>query len=265
MNAPLISIITITFNSEKTLEETIKSVVSQNYDNLEYIIIDGCSKDKTLDIVRKYRDKISVVISEPDKGISDAFNKGIINATGEIIGIINSDDLLLPEALNVIAKSYESDIDVYRGRTIVWDSIKNAKYLAIPSMKFPVNSLKQRNICHQSTFISKHAYEKYGCFDLNYKYMMDADLLIRFYENGAKMKYIEDNLAVSRLGGVTNSSFWKKIDEEKNLVINNGGYRLVAYLRVMKFVFYNILKNVLFKLFGDVIRKWKYVNVTIQN
>ena len=88
---PKISIVTITYNSEKTLEETIQSVVSQEYNNFEYLIIDGGSTDHTLDIVNKYRDKIAVVVSETDKGISDAFNKGIRLATGEIIGIINSE------------------------------------------------------------------------------------------------------------------------------------------------------------------------------
>ena len=100
---PKISIITISFNSDKTLEDTINSVISQDYPNLEYLIVDGGSKDRTLDIVDKYRDKIDVVVSEPDKGISDAFNKGIQLATGEIIGIINSDDLLMPGALQEIS------------------------------------------------------------------------------------------------------------------------------------------------------------------
>ena len=86
---PKISIITITYNSESTVEETIKSVISQDYPNLEYIIIDGASKDGTLIVVDKYRDHIAKVVSEPDKGISDAFNKGIMHATGDIIGIIN--------------------------------------------------------------------------------------------------------------------------------------------------------------------------------
>ena len=94
---PKISIVTITFNSEHTVEETIKSVISQDYPNLEYIIIDGASKDGTLAVVDKYRGKIAKVISEPDNGISDAFNKGIRHSTGDIIGIINSDDVLLPE------------------------------------------------------------------------------------------------------------------------------------------------------------------------
>lgn len=262
MKKPKISIITITYNSEKTLEETIKSVITQNYDNLEYIIIDGCSKDRTIDIVNEYRDKIALMISEPDKGISDAFNKGIKNATGDIIGIINSDDLLLENALQVLSENYGPEIDVYRGQTIVWNPLNNSKYVARPSMKFPVNSLKRRNICHQSTFVSRSAYEKYGCFDLSFKYMMDADLLIRFYEKGAKFKYIDSSLAVSRLGGVTNSSFWKKIGEEKRIVVNNGGYRLIATVRVVKFVIYQLFKDVFFHMFGENIRKLKYKRIS---
>ena len=91
MKRPKISIVTITYNSEAIVEETIKSVISQDYPDLEYIIIDGGSKDNTLAVVDKYRDRIAKVVSEPDEGISDAFNKGIRNATGDIVGIINSD------------------------------------------------------------------------------------------------------------------------------------------------------------------------------
>lgn len=94
-----ISIITITYNSEKTLEDTIQSVARQNYPDLEYIIVDGGSKDATLDIVKKYSNVVTKWISEPDKGISDAFNKGIKIASGELIGIINSDDTQAPVAM----------------------------------------------------------------------------------------------------------------------------------------------------------------------
>ena len=116
---PLISVVTITFNSEKTVEETIRSVVSQDYPNLEYIIIDGGSTDSTLQIVDRYRDRIALVQSEPDKGISDAFNKGILKASGEIIGIINSDDLLSEGALKAIADNYDPSIDVYSGKRVI--------------------------------------------------------------------------------------------------------------------------------------------------
>lgn len=102
---PKISLITISYNSKKHIEDTILSVTTQNYDNYEYIIIDGASTDGTLDIINKYQDKITTIITEPDKGISDAFNKGIRLCTGDIIGIINSDDILLPGALSVVAKT----------------------------------------------------------------------------------------------------------------------------------------------------------------
>ena len=118
---PRITIVTITFNSAATLEETIRSVTMQDYPALEYVIIDGGSSDGTLDIVQKYRERIQIVVSEPDKGISDAFNKGIARATGEIIGIINSDDILLPGALRELAEAYDPQVDVYSGLILFWN------------------------------------------------------------------------------------------------------------------------------------------------
>lgn len=241
---PRISIITICFNSEKTIEETIKSVVSQNYNNLEYIIIDGGSTDRTIEIVEKYSKQIATIISEPDKGISDAFNKGIKNATGDIIGIINSDDVLLPKALNNIAIAHEQGIDVYRGNIIIWDSENNAKITAYPTMKFPLRTFKKRIVCHQGTFITKKAYEQYGTYKEHFKYMMDVDLLIRLYESGAKFKYIPAELAMFRMGGVTSSSFLKKTGEIERLFRENGAGRLYAKAHVLLFIITNSILTV---------------------
>ncbi|MEM5831420.1 MAG: glycosyltransferase family 2 protein, partial [Candidatus Aenigmatarchaeota archaeon] len=112
-----ISIITPSFNSEKTIEETIKSVLSQTYNDIEYLIIDGGSRDRTLEIVDKYKDKISKIVSEPDKGIYDGMNKGIKLATGEIVGILNSDDLYFDESVieNVMKAFKENQIDCLWG------------------------------------------------------------------------------------------------------------------------------------------------------
>ena len=111
---PRITIITVCYNSEKYIEQAILSVINQTYDNLEYIIVDGGSQDSTMSIVNRYRDKISVIISEKDNGISDAFNKGIRRATGDIIGIVNSDDMLYNNnVIEKLAEYYEDDIDVY--------------------------------------------------------------------------------------------------------------------------------------------------------
>ena len=244
-----VSVITVTFNSEKTLEQTIKSVIEQGYDNLEYIIIDGGSKDGTLDIVNRYRNKINVVISEKDNGISDAFNKGIHRATGEVIGIINSDDLLVEGALSAVSEAYQDDIDVYRGNLLIWNDSNGEQYVCSPTMHFDIRR-NLLSVCHPSTFISKKAYEKWGLYDVDMRYMMDADLLFRFYREGAKFKHVDQNLAVFRLGGVTSDDWKKKIPEYRKVLKVNGASNWVISRRIFIYNVRNIVKDTMFKLFG---------------
>lgn len=233
-----ISIITITYNSEKTLERTIKSIIEQKYPNLEYIIVDGASKDGTLSIVEKYKEYIYKCISEPDKGISDAFNKGIKLATGDVIGIINSDDGLLPGALNEINKMYEKNIDVYRGKVVLWKEDSETKVEEVPSMHFNFSGMNK--ISHQSTFISKKAYDKYGKYNEECKFVMDYDLLLRYERAGARFKYIDKPLAFYSLGGITFSKYTKERRiETENVMRNNGAtkfdiwkYRIIKYLKL---------------------------------
>lgn len=259
MKYPKISIITITYNSERTLEETIKSVIEQSYPNLEYLIIDGGSKDSTLSIVDKYREYINYLVSEPDKGISDAFNKGIRAATGEIIGIVNSDDLLLPHALETLLEEYDEQVEVYRGEMIVWDQEKNLKYKSIPSMIFKPE-IKNVVINHQATFVTKKAYERYGLFKVNYRYMMDQDLLIRLYQGGAKFKYIPRELAVSRCGGVTDHTNFKKgLHEYLSMIKENGGTKWLVAKMAVRVTFYRIFKETFIALgLWDRLRSIKY-------
>ena len=254
--APKISIITITYNSEATLEDTIISVVSQNYNNLEYLIIDGGSKDHTLDIVNKYRDKISLVISEPDKGISDAFNKGIRNATGEIIGIINSDDFLMPNALATIAANYDISVDVYSGNVVFWNEDTGDEFSSKPDIEF--NKLKlQYGVAHPGRFIRKSAYEKYGMYGIDFRYNMDIDLLCRFYRKGAKFIHIDQDLAKFRMGGTTADSIYKKKEDYRQFVKNFGGSRCDFELLWIKAVIkYNMIVFVT-KVFGEGFR-FKY-------
>lgn len=250
---PKISIITITYNSEKTLEETIRSVVSQEYDNLEYIIIDGGSKDHTLDIVNKYQDKIAYVVSEPDKGISDAFNKGIKAATGEIIGILNSDDVMLPDTLHAIAENYYRTIDIYSLNVIIWDEKNNIKVQEIPDLKFSISKVGH-HIAHQGRFISKSAYEKYGMYDVRLKYMMDFDLLKRMYDQKAVFKYIDHNASLYRMGGATSDDESKKLNDRRLVVLNNGGSIYRYYYLVSYHAIRNALKGFVIKVFGQEVR-----------
>ena len=258
-NNPKISIVTITFNSEKTLEDTIQSVVSQDYDNLEYLIIDGGSKDSTLDIVKKYQDKIAVVVSEPDKGISDAFNKGVNRATGEIVGIINSDDFLMPNALRTIADNYDPTVDVYSGNVIFWNVDTGDEFSSIPDIKFDKLKL-QYGTAHPARFIRKDAYEKYGMYGLDFRYNMDIDLLCRFYKNGAKFIHVNKDLAKFRMGGTTADSIYKKKSDYRKFVKNYGGtewgFRKMWLKAIIK---YNLIK-ISTKLFGESFR-FKYYKI----
>lgn len=208
MQVPKITIVTITFNSESTLGRTIDSVAAQGYPNLEYLIVDGGSTDGTMAIVESATHVVSRWISEPDEGISDAFNKGIALATGEIIGFINSDDQLMPGALDALAKAYEPDIDVYRGKCLFWNEQTGQRSVEVPTLHPSFDGVSK--VCHPSTFIAKRAYERYGTYDASSKFVMDLDLLHRFYAEGALFKNVDAVLACFTMGGVT---FNSKMDE----------------------------------------------------
>ena len=219
---PRISVITITYNSAATIEETIRSVTMQDYPALEYVIIDGGSTDGTLDIVKKYQDKIQVLVSEPDKGISDAFNKGVARASGEIIGIINSDDILLPGALQEVAAHYDPKVDVYSGLILFWDENTDETFPSYPDVTFDKLRL-QYNVAHPARFVRKDAYQRYGTYRVDLRYMMDIDLLCRFYKQGAKFLLVEKPLAKFRIGGATNDPIYKKKEDYRAFVLSFGG------------------------------------------
>lgn len=259
---PKISIITITYNSEKTLESTIQSVINQGYENLEYLIIDGGSKDHTLDIVNKYRNHISYFVSEPDEGISDAFNKGIIAATGEIIGIINSDDLLLPGALDRLSKEYDPKIDVYLGNIEMFNTETNIRLISKPSTEYPLNG-KNITVCHPATFMNKNAYNKFGLYRVDFKSMMDQDILTRMYLRGALFKRIDSELAQFTSGGVTDRiTLSTDFTEYKKYLRFNGAesgqyYWLLFLCAFRRYTKYLLVKLGIFKFLRELRYKRK--------
>lgn len=212
MESPLVTIITVVYNGEDYIEQAITSVLQQTYSNIEYIVVDGQSKDNTMVIVNKYKDKIQKIISEKDKGISDAFNKGIALATGEIIGILNADDWYEKNTVEkVVTQMGEADIvygDLRLWKNETFDTVfcGNHDYLR-----------KEMSVNHPTVFVKKHCYGQFGVFDLSYKYAMDYELLMRFMFKGCTYKYIPSVLANMRWAGASDKNWYDAIKEVKKV------------------------------------------------
>lgn len=208
-----VSIITVSFNSASTIEETIRSVFSQSYKEIEYIIIDGGSGDQTLSIIDKYKDKISKVVSEKDDGIYDAMNKGIRLATGEIIGILNSDDIYADEKVieKVVTQMEQSKADVCWGdlEYVKRDNLLKVTRKWQSSAYSPGIFQKGWQLPHPALFVRKSVYEKYGLYNTALIISADYEISLRLLEkNKVPSVYIPETLVKMREGG---SSNWKNI------------------------------------------------------
>lgn len=223
---PLISIITVVFNGEKYLEETIQSVINQTYSNVEYIIIDGGSTDATLDIIKKYEDKIDYLVSEKDRGIYDAMNKGIKLASGEVIALLNADDYYLDnKVIENIANEFKN------GEKFV---VTNTKILSENSFQdFLVKSDKQLHIqlpfMHPSTFISKKIYKQFGLYNLSYRVAADCDFLLRILSSDQNYKIIDILTVVMRTGGESDFNYKLGRKEYKKIYLHYYKNNIKAY------------------------------------
>lgn len=240
-----ITIITVNFNGDKTLERTIKSITNQTYNKkFEYIIVDGKSNDKSLEIIKKYekilleRNVMYRWISEKDNGIYHAMNKGIELASGDIIGIINSDDWYEKDTLEKVAKKFEEEkIDMLYG---MLRYINNGKFIRIRGEydTYGVNY-------HPTVFLKKIIYKKYGNYNEKYKIAADADLLLRLKKEKINCKFIESILTNFSVNGVSNKRFFKGNLEYINICYKYGEYSLkqvlLNYIKlVMKYIYIKI-------------------------
>ena len=203
MYKPLITIVTVVYNGVDHIQNAIESVINQTYDNIEYIIIDGVSTDGTNEIIKQYTNHISVWISEPDGGIYDAMNKGIAMATGEWIGLLNSDDYYEKDCFEkVIKKAVEfPDIDIFHGLLRVVN--KNGEVNEITGHN--CNFLNKGMIEHPTCFVKRSVYEKFGNFDIKYKSSADYDLMLRLKENGLSFFLMENILTNFTTGGMSST------------------------------------------------------------
>ena len=200
----LVSIITVCYNSEKYIDQTIQSVINQTYDAIEYILIDGRSTDNTLSIIEKYSNQYPQLIrclSERDTGIYNAMNKGIAMANGELIGIINSDDWYESSAVEHAVRAYTKyGKAVYHGiqRNYIHDEVTGLQSTC-------ANQLTKHMIEHPTCFIPKALYNQMGLFDDTYKYVGDYELMLRFKQKNIPFIMIEEIMANFREGGASHS------------------------------------------------------------
>ena len=200
-NKPLITIITITYNAELTIENTILSIINQTYSNIEYIIIDGGSTDGTIDIIKKYENKISKWISEPDKGIYDAMNKGIKMATGEWINFMNAGDTFYhTNTIDMVFSNNVSNYDVVYGGV-------NMKYENFDKTVWPKHKISRNHpmpFNHQSVFVRTTLY-KMNLFDTTYRYAADYNFFCKIYKI-ARYKEIDQIIANYSVDGVSSTN-----------------------------------------------------------
>ena len=224
-----VSIITATYNSSETIVDTLKSLEQQSYPDIEYIVIDGVSKDNTLDVVRDNCSRVSKIISEPDKGIYDALNKGIQAATGDVIGFLHSDDLFAyPDAVTDIVAT----LDKNQSQAAYADLAYVSKEDTDKMVRLWNSGAYQRNKMlsgwmppHPTFYMKRELYLSLGQFDLGFKIAADYDSLLRYlWSNNVSMSYLPKVLIKMRVGGASNrslSNIYIKTCEDIQALKNN--------------------------------------------
>jgi len=227
---PLITVVTVVFNGGEYLEETIRSVIEQDYENVEYVIIDGGSTDRTIDVIRKYEHAVDYWVSEPDKGVYDAMNKGIDLARGEWVNFMNAGDLFYSD---VVLRDIPF-IKMRRYSLIYGDMIFNGEVVkAFSTRKLHCGVI---HACHQSMFFALSD-KQYLRYNLKYRIYSDYDLVSRIYCSGQGLFYYEKPVSIYQGGGISALISWRKRYDKYHSVLCNFG-------------FLGLLKSLLDSLFG---------------
>ena len=240
-----ISIITVCYNSEKTIENTFQSVQSQTYSNIEYIVVDGKSTDETLQIANKYQDVITKVISEKDKGLYDAMNKGIASATGDIVGILNSDDIFTDNKVleNVANFHLNNNIEASVGNILQFNEEGKTvrKYSA---KKWNPEKLKIGFMpAHPAIFFKRDLFKKYGYYHLDFTIGADYELITRFFlKEKISWKFSNITTTSMLIGGVSSSgvSSYRLISKEIKKALTRNNIKF-SYLKVQLRGFWKII------------------------
>ena len=220
-NQHLISIITVAYNNKNGLKETIKSVINQTYRNFEFVIIDGGSNDGSKELLESYSSQIDFWVSEPDKGIYNAMNKGIRKASGEYLIFMNSGDRFSAnDILEKIIPHFNNEDIVYGNAYYELENRKKYEY-KIPS-KITIGSLLKEPICHQSAFFRKELFEKYGMYDENNKIASDWTFMMDiFVHHNISQKYINEFISIFEKTGISSTNNNLGVGEQKKYLADN--------------------------------------------
>lgn len=232
-NNPLISIITVCRNSVKTIAQTMQSVLDQTFSDIEYIVVDGGSTDGTLGLIKEYEKKFNgrmKWVTEKDNGIYDALNKGIGMSRGELIGAIHSDDWYEKDAVENAVSAHRKDpgVVIY-GLMRIYDAELEKEVITYNARMLKAGIM----IPHPTCFVLKAIYDKYGKFDLMYKYASDYDCFVRFYENGVKFVQIDRILANFRTMGTGTSQCWATRREAILIMFRHGIITNISMIRLV--------------------------------
>lgn len=233
---PLVTIITATYNAQKDLEGSIKSVIAQSYSNIQYVIIDGGSTDDTLKIIKKYEKYISIVISEKDKGIYDAWNKGLKLSTGDWLAFLGADDEYLPDAIqnyvDQLNKVDYANLDIITSKVMLVDD--NNLEVRVIGSSWKWNDFK-RYMCtaHVGSLHSKSFFETYGMYNTNYKIVGDYEILLRA-KQFLKAAFLNDITVKMKMGGISNQDNSALVEAFKAKVDNDSRTYLLAKYDLFK-------------------------------
>lgn len=214
---PLVSVVTVCWNSAPTIEQTIQSIRDQTYGNLEYIVVDGASRDATVDIIRRNEDVVDYYVSEPDKGIYDAMNKGIELAQGDFILLLNSDDWYQPDAVSRLVSAQQFSGADFTGSLARYINEDGSSHV-LPSMTYDKSVLLRMPLRHETMLIPAELYNRVGPYNTAYPIIGDFDLTVRLYQAGATYYEVPAPLLNFRTSGVSNTALDQLHDEHRALL-----------------------------------------------
>lgn len=232
---PLISIVTVVYNGEAFLEETIQSLINQSYDNVEYVIIDGSSTDGTVEIIKKYEDNIDYWVSERDKGIYDAMNKGIDYVSGEWVNFMNAGDIFYEKDVlkNIFSSDFRNNYSVISGAY----NLRDSELVFFPQQIKNLIKYGELLSCHQSIFFNKKKLQNEIYYDLDFKINSDNDIMMRIIKQGFTIYYTNQIIAIFDIDGISSKVKKSLFPEKYRIILKNFGFTGIIKALIFNKVF----------------------------